>query len=96
MIPQFPPLILASKSPRRQELMKLLGLDFRVVLKEVDETYPSGLSPAEIAVYIAEKKAQAFDETTTDEIVITADTIVCIDDQIIGKPKDEQHAFEIL
>ncbi len=92
----FPPIILASKSPRRQELLSLLGLDFRVVLKEVDESYPEDLSPAEIAVYIAEKKAKAFDEELNGEIVITADTLVVIDGQILGKPDDEAHAFEIL
>lgn len=92
----FPPLILASKSPRRQELLNLLGLDFRVVLKEVDESFPENLSPAEVALYIAEKKAQAFDEDITNEIVITADTLVCIDGQILGKPETEEHAFEML
>ena len=51
--------ILASKSPRRQELLKLMDLDFRIVLKEVDESYPDGLTPEEIAVYIARKKAEA-------------------------------------
>lgn len=96
MIPQFPPLILASKSPRRQELMKLLGLNFRVVLKDVDETYPDELTPTEVATYIAQKKAKAFDETITNEIVITADTIVCVQNEIIGKPLDKAHAFEIL
>ena len=92
----FPPIILASKSPRRQELMKLLGMDFRVVLKEVDESYPEGLAPAEIAIYISEKKAHAFDESISNEIVITADTIVVINGQILGKPENEEHAFEIL
>ena len=92
----FPPLILASKSPRRQELLSLLGLDFRVVLKEVDESYPGNLSPEEVAVYIAEKKAKAFDEDTMGEVVITADTLVVIDGQILGKPDDAAHAFAIL
>jgi len=92
----FPPIILASKSPRRQELLKLMGFDFRVVLKEVDESYPENLSPAEIAVYISEKKVHAFDESISNEIVITADTIVVIDGQILGKPENEEHAFEIL
>ncbi len=73
-----------------------MGIDFRVVLKEVDESYPEGLKPSEIAVYIAEKKAKAFDEMLTNEIVITADTIVCIHDQILGKPENAEHAFEIL
>lgn len=96
MIPQFPPIILASKSPRRQELLKLMGLNFKVVLKDVDETYPEELSPADIAIFIAEKKAKAFNAVITNEIVITADTIVCIEGMIIGKPVDKQHAFEIL
>lgn len=93
---KFPPLILASKSPRRQELLRLMGFDFRVVLKEVDETYPETLQPPEIAIYVAEKKAKAFDEEVSNEIVITADTIVSIDNHILGKPEDGQHAFEIL
>ena len=88
--------ILASKSPRRQELLKQMGLDFRVVLKDVDESYPEGLSPAETAVYIAEKKALAFTELDKDEIVITADTIVCINEKILGKPEGEKQAFEML
>ncbi|MBD1366393.1 septum formation protein Maf [Mucilaginibacter sp. ZT4R22] len=89
-------LILASKSPRRQELLKLMDIDFRVVLKEVDESYPDGLSPAEIALYIAQKKAEAFDEDITDEVVLTADTIVCIDGEILGKPDNAEHAIEML
>jgi septum formation protein len=89
-------LILASKSPRRQELLKLMDIDFRVVLKEVDESYPDGLTPAEIALYIAQKKAEAFDEDITDEVVLTADTIVCIDGEILGKPDNAEHAIEML
>lgn len=89
-------IILASKSPRRQELLKLMDMDFRIVLKEVDESYPDGLTPAEIAVYIAEKKAKAFDEEAGDEIVLTADTIVEIDGKILGKPEDSAHAIEML
>ncbi len=52
----IPKIILASKSPRRQELLRLMDLDFEVVLKEVDESYPDGLTPQEVAVYIARKK----------------------------------------
>jgi len=89
-------IILASKSPRRQELLRLMDIDFRVVLKEVDESYPEDLKPEEIAVYIAEKKAKAFDETVTDEVVLTADTIVCIDGKILGKPESSAHAVEML
>jgi septum formation protein len=93
---KYPSIILASKSPRRQELLKLMDVEFRVVLKEVDESYPDGLLPEEIAVYIAEKKAKAFDETVTDEIVLTADTIVCVNNQILGKPEDAAHAIQML
>lgn len=73
-----------------------MGFDFRVVLREVDETYPEGLSPYEVAMHVSENKARAFDEDVSDEIVITADTIVCIDNGILGKPENERHAFEIL
>ncbi|WP_432326308.1 Maf family protein [Mucilaginibacter sp. P25] len=58
----IPPVILASKSPRRQELLRLMDIDFRVVLKEVDESFPDGLTPTEVALHIARKKAEAFDE----------------------------------
>lgn len=91
-----PKIILASKSPRRQELLNLMGLEFRIVLKDVDESYPDSLTPEEVAVYIATQKAKAFDETVDDEIVLTADTIVCIDDQILGKPENADHAIEML
>src|ERR1700761_2386547 len=89
-------IILASKSPRRQELLRLMDLEFRIVLKDVDESYPDNLTPEEGAVYIATKKAKAFDEDVTDEIVLTADTIVCIDDKILGKPENAEHAVEML
>jgi len=87
-------IILASKSPRRQELLTLMGLNFKVVLKDVDESYPETLSPAEIAVYISEQKARAFE--AVGEIVITADTIVAIGGEILGKPRDKAHAQEML
>lgn len=94
---KFPKIILASKSPRRQELLQLMDVDFKVVLKEVDESYPEGLKPEQIAVYIAEEKARAFDEDLNEnELVLTADTIVCINNVILGKPDDEEHAFEML
>lgn len=93
---KFPPIILASKSPRRQELLKLMDIDFKVVLKEVDESYPEHLTPEETAVYIAEKKAKAYDATLNGEAVLTADTIVCIDGLILGKPETAAHAVEML
>jgi len=91
---QSTPIILASKSPRRQELLKLMGLDFKVELKDVDESYPEGLTPAEISIYISEKKAKAF--KANHEIVITADTIVALNGEILGKPENRVHAQQML
>jgi septum formation protein len=92
-----PKIILASKSPRRQELLRLMDMEFEVVLKDVDESYPEGLTPQEVAVYIARKKAEAFDQTVGDDVVVlTADTIVCIDGLILGKPENPEHAIEML
>lgn len=96
MYKQTTPLILASKSPRRQELMQLMELDFKVLLKDVDESYPEGLTPAEIACFIAEKKAIAFTEERLNSIVVTADTIVAFNGEILGKPVDVAHAVEML
>ena len=93
---KIPPIILASKSPRRQQLLQLMDLDFRIVLKEVDESYPEGLRPEEIAVHIAEKKARAFDGDVANDIVLTADTIVAVEGQILGKPENAAHAIEML
>jgi septum formation protein len=95
MYNQQQPIILASKSPRRQELMKLMGLDFTIELKEVDESYPQGLGPAQIAMYISEKKAKAFGESN-HQILITADTIVALNGEILGKPADKLHAQQML
>jgi septum formation protein len=96
MYKQTAPLILASKSPRRQELMQAMGLEFNVRLKDVDESYPEHLSPAEIACYVAEKKAVAFTEERLDNLVITADTIVAYNGEIMGKPSDADAAREML
>jgi septum formation protein len=96
MYQQTLPIILASKSPRRQELMKSMNLDFKVLTKDVDESFPDHLLPAEIAVYISEKKAAAFLDLSMDNIVVTADTIVAYKTEILGKPEDATHAREIL
>ena len=90
--------ILGSQSPRRQYLLKELGIKFDVKLKQmVQETYPEGLTGEEIPLYLARKKADAFnDELTEDMIVITADTIVWKEGQVLQKPKDQKAAFDIL
>lgn len=90
----LPPIILASKSPRRQELLQRLGLNFKVELKEVDESYPLDLAIPDIAPYIAQKKLQPFQNRA--EIILTADTIVAVDAQILGKPKDHADAVRML
>ena len=73
-----------------------MDINFRIVFKEVDESYPEHLHPEEIAVHIAEKKARAFDEAINNELVLTADTIVCIDNQILGKPESLSGAIKML
>lgn len=90
-------LILASKSPRRQQLIQSLGLKFTLQIKEVDEIYPENLSHEEVPVYLAELKAKPFiEELNTNDLVITADTVVCLGTQILGKPKDFDEAFKML
>ena len=89
------PIILASKSPRRQELLTAMGLMFTVELKEVDESYDPTLSAAEIATYISAKKASAF-KGDPAHIIITADTIVAINDEILGKPENRSEAQGML
>lgn len=86
---------LASKSPRRQELLTLMGLPYQLLLKEVDETYPANINLTEVAGYISEIKAKAF-EPQLDGIILTSDTVVIIDNEILGKPTDAYHAFKML
>ena len=90
-------IILASKSPRRKELLGGLDIPFEVVIHEVDEVFPDGLSVEEIPVYLAKLKAAPFyKELSDDTLVITADTIVWVDDTILGKPNDYEHAAAML
>jgi septum formation protein len=90
-------LILASGSPRRQQFFKDLDLDFEIRLKEIEEIFPTELKAEEITNYLAELKASAFEgELNSNEILITSDTIVWHNNKALGKPKDEQDAFEIL
>jgi septum formation protein len=90
-------IILASKSPRRQQLLTDIGIDYELKTKEVDESFPDYLKEQEIAIYIAEKKANAFkDELRTEEILLTADTIVCLGNEVLGKPTDYDDAVAML
>jgi septum formation protein len=90
-------LILASASPRRQQLLKELGLDFEVRPADVDEYYPENLGMTAIPEYLAQLKADALNgNMADDELIITADTIVWKDDKVLGKPATEAEAFEML
>lgn len=94
----MPQLILCSQSPRRRELLSALGIPFEVrTLQGIDESYPLGLSHQDTALHIARKKAAAFAATRQPgEVMITADTIVCLDGQVLGKPADEAAACDML
>ena len=90
-------LILASKSPRRQELLTGLGFDFEVRTKDVDEGYANTLKREEIPLYLSKKKAEAFlDELKPNEILITSDTIVCLGDMVFNKPETAQEAIDMI
>ena len=90
------PLLLASNSPRRKELLAGLGLTFEVRVKEVHEDFPEHLHRAEVAEFLASHKADAYLQDLTDEVLIAADTIVCLGDEILNKPADYADAFRML
>jgi septum formation protein len=91
-------LILASNSPRRKELLSGLGIPFEVrIIPDIDESYPKDRSPSEIPCYIARKKADAYLATIkANELIITADTVVVLDERIIEKPVDRNDAIRML
>ena len=89
---------LASRSPRRQQLLKDMHIPYQVWLKEeADERYPTGMTPMDVAQFLARQKAQPFlAELSEEDLLITADTIVVLDDTILGKPVDREDAIRIL
>lgn len=90
-------LILASKSPRRQQLLNDLGLKFSVQSMDIPEVFPDGLGMTEVPVYLAELKAEAFRSLLKEkELVITADTIVWLDGKVLNKPADYDEGFQML
>lgn len=90
-------LILASNSPRRQQLMKEAGFRYEVRTLEVEEDFPEDMAAAQVAEYLARKKGQAHQlQMATDEIIITADTTVVIHEQVLNKPADEAEARRML
>lgn len=90
-------IILASQSPRRKQLLEWAEIPFEVVIKETDERFPPGLTPEEVAIYIARNKALAVQEMRSEiEVILAADTIVVLGDNIIGKPVHREDAVSIL
>lgn len=90
-------IILASRSPRRQQLLRQMGLKFDVVIREFDESFPPDIPGREIAEHISALKAETFrKELSENEIVITADTVVWCDNQVLGKPVDTDDALRML
>ena len=87
---------MASNSPRRRELLAGLGLPYEVrIIDGIDESYPASLVVSDVPLFISKKKAQAY-TLAPSELLITADTIVCIDNEILGKPKDNEEACKML
>jgi septum formation protein len=90
-------IILASNSPRRKDLLTKMGVDFEVRIKEINEDFPSNLSPKEVAEYLAKKKSNAYRESVSkNELVITADTLVSSEDKILNKPETREEARQML
>ncbi|MFN3588280.1 MAG: Maf family nucleotide pyrophosphatase [Spirosomataceae bacterium] len=89
-------LILASNSPRRKEILEKAGFEFSIQVKEIDECFPDTMPVEEVAPYLAKQKALAFGELSADSLVITADTVVIAEGQILNKPQDKADAERML
>ena len=91
-------IILASKSPRRQELLRGMGVDFEILTKETDESFPPEMPLDEVPKYLSLQKSLAFneDELPADFLLITSDTVVICEGEILGKPKDREDAARML
>lgn len=91
------PIILASQSPRRKQLLEWAEVPFEIIVSEVEESFPPALTPQEIPVYIAAKKARAVQSRCAPEsIILAADTIVFLQDTILGKPVHREEAISML
>ena len=89
-------IILASKSPRRRQLLSMMGLDFTVQTADIDETMDPSQTPAHEVAAVSARKAAKIAAMHPDDVIVSADTIVVIDGKILGKPKDEQDAARML
>ena len=94
---QFPKILLASKSPRRHEILTLSGFDFEIVNIEADEDFPLNLIGSEICCFLSEHKSKHYNHPLEkNQILVTADTIVWVDDEVLNKPADAKEAREML
>lgn len=91
-----PHLLLASKSPRRQQLLKDAGFSYDFIDIEVDEDFDSALKKEEICMYLSQKKANAFEGKLENNVLVAADTIVWVDNQVLNKPQNAEEAFQML
>ena len=97
-------IILASQSPRRKALLELAGIPFEIVVKSTDETFPNDLAVEKVPIFLAREKAtavnkfldKAYHEQHSHKTILAADTIVVLDDKIINKPEDRNHAIQML
>lgn len=90
-------LVLASKSPRRAELLNELGVKFEVRAQKVEENFPANLTGLEVAAYISKKKAVAFEgQIGEKEVILTSDTVVLLGEKVLGKPRDQEEAKQML
>ncbi|MBL7900895.1 MAG: septum formation protein Maf [Bacteroidia bacterium] len=93
---EFPEILLASKSPRRHQLLADAGFRFTYADIAAEEDYPLHLKKAEVCEYLARHKAEHYTQPIGDKVLVTADTIVCVEDSVINKPADAEEAFEML
>jgi septum formation protein len=95
MLQQLPNLVLASGSPRRQQLLKDAGFEYTVRVSNTDESFPAEMDPAAVPAFLSRKKSEAC-HAAPEEILITADTVVVLDNRVINKPADTEEAFSML
>ena len=89
-------IVLASQSPRRRQLLEWAEIPFDIIVSNTDESYPDELAMEEIPVHIARNKAAAVQHKVGDRIIIAADTVVVLNNEVIGKPENREHAIQIL
>ncbi|HRR10131.1 MAG TPA: Maf family protein [Rhodothermales bacterium] len=90
------PLLLASQSPRRKQLLQMLGWDFRVQPSDITEIVPENFPPPEVVMSLARQKVEDLIDQFPESLILAADTIVVLDEVILGKPKDPEEAFQML